>query len=135
MKSKNRDSKSTGKSGIPVRIYCDGAGARPDGKGSGYAWFQEGDERRHVRRVDGLTNNEAEYRALQAALEALPAGSQAEVFMDSLLICSQFAGRYRVLDPKLAALLSGIRELVVTKRLAIKLTWIPRQQNLAHNLL
>lgn len=118
-----------------MRIYCDGAGARPDGKGSGYAWLEDGTERRHVHRQDGLTNNEAEYLASHAALEALPTGSHADVFMDSLLICPQFEGRCRVFDPKLARLLADIRKLIAKKQLTIKLKWIPRQQNVAHRLL
>src|SRR5262249_23866240 len=123
MRNSRRKNERNDGSQIPVRIYCDGAGARPDGKGSGYAWLREGSESRHVHHQDGLTNNEAEYLALHAALEALPAGSHAHVLMDSLLICSQFEGRYRVLDPKLARLLAGVRELIAKKQLTVKLTW------------
>jgi ribonuclease HI len=135
MKNSKRKDQGNDRSQIPVRIYCDGAGSRPDGKGSGYAWLQEDSESRYVHRQDGLTNNEAEYLALHAALDALPAHSCAEVMTDSLLICTQFEGRCRVFDPKLARRLAEVQELIAKKQLTIKLTWIPRQQNLAHNLL
>ena len=44
-----------------VRIYTDGAGKRPDGNGSGFAWVREDTRERHVERIPGLSNNEAEY--------------------------------------------------------------------------
>lgn len=136
MKTTKRTERGAAAPVVPsVRVYCDGAGARPDGKGSGYAWLQEGSERRAVHREDGLSNNEAEYRALQSALDALPAGAEVEVLMDSFLICSQFAGRFRVFNPRLAALLAAVRGLIERKNLKVKLTWIPRQENLADKLL
>jgi hypothetical protein len=55
--------------------------------------------------------------------------------MDSMLICSQFTGRFRVLNPKLAGLLAAIRDLIERKNLSVKLTWIPRRENLADKLL
>ena len=46
----------------------------------------------------GLTNNQAEYRAFLAALQNVPDSSAVEMYSDSQLICSQFAGNYRVKD-------------------------------------
>lgn len=60
MKTKKNNDDSI-KVAAPIRIHVDGAGARPDGKGSGFAWIEEGTGKRHVCRQDGLTNNEAEY--------------------------------------------------------------------------
>jgi ribonuclease HI len=119
----------------PIVIFFDGAGCRPDGKGSGYAWLRPDTGQQHVERMDGLTNNQAEYRALVSALEQLSDGSKADMFCDSLLLESQFNGRFRIKDPDLAALLGTARELIQYKKLTINLQWIPRAKNLAGRLL
>ena len=85
-----------------IRIFTDGAGCRPDGKGSGFAWLREDTGERKIVREDGLTNNQAEYRAVLAAVQFLEPGSDAELLMDSGNICYQLRGEYRVRDPRLA---------------------------------
>lgn len=62
----------------PIVIYVDGAGCRPDGRGSGFAWIQPSSGEQHIEQIDGLTNNQAEYRALISALVALRAGKHGE---------------------------------------------------------
>ena len=118
-----------------MRIFCDGAGHRPDGKGSGFAWLREDTGERHVEPVDGLTNNTAEYRAVISALKRVRPGSDVEVLTDSLLVVSQIRGEYRILDPKLAKLAAEVKTLAEQKRLTLKLTWIRRAENLAGKLL
>jgi ribonuclease HI len=119
----------------PIVVHCDGAGCRPDGKGSGFAWIQPTPRQQHVERVDGLTNNQAEYRALISALTAIPDGSTAHVFTDSQVMCSQFIGHYRVRHPELAQLLSHVHTLIKEKNLTVDLQWVPRHKNLAGKLL
>src|ERR1039458_6284472 len=87
-------------------FHIDGAGARPDGTGSGFAWARIGTEKQSIKRVEGLTNNEAEYRALLAVLKYLAEGSRARIFTDSQLVCQQFNGNWAVNDDKLATLLA-----------------------------
>ena len=118
-----------------VVIHCDGAGARPDGKGSGFAWLQPRTGERHIEHVDGLTNNQAEYRALISALMAIPEGSIATVLTDSQVMWSQVIGNYRVHHPELAELLSQVNRLIKEKNLTINLEWVPRQKNLVGKLL
>jgi ribonuclease HI len=119
----------------PIVVFFDGAGCRPDGKGSGLAWLRQDTGEKHVQRIDGLTNNEAEYRAFVAVLESLPEGSKAELFSDSLLLDSQFHGKYRVKDSDLAGLLGTAHELIRHKKLTVNLQWIPAAKNLAGKLL
>ena len=119
----------------PIRIFTDGAGARPDGTGSGFAWIREDMAEKQVHKQDGLTNNEAEYLALRSALQALPGGTSAAVLTDSQLICCQFNGQYKVTNSKLAALLAEIRELIINQDLTVEVSWVPRQQNLAGKLI
>jgi len=117
------------------RFHIDGAGARPNGGGSGYAWIRLGTENQRVKRIDGLTNNQAEYRALLAVLEYVTGGSHLSISTDSQLVCEQFCGRYAVRDPKLKELLSQARKIIAEKDLTVEVRWIPREQNFAGRLL
>ena len=38
------------------RFYIDGSGARPDGKGSGWAWVYLDKDKEQIELVDGLTS-------------------------------------------------------------------------------
>lgn len=132
----NRDNQTLHERGDNlVVIHCDGAGARPDGKGSGFAWLQPRTGERHIEHVDGLTNNQAEYRSLISALNALANGTAALVYTDSQLMWSHFVGKYRVYNPELLDLLSQVHTLIKEKHLSIDLQWVPRNKNLAGKLL
>lgn len=52
-----------------IKMFFDGAGCRPNGEGSGFAWTCPDSNEKLVRRVSGLTNNQAEYRGFLALLE------------------------------------------------------------------
>jgi ribonuclease HI len=135
MKTKTTNAPEVGNTNAPVRIYIDGAGSRPDGKGSGFAWVREATGEKKVHHEDGLTNNEAEYRGLIAALNELPEGSTAQIFTDSMLVFGQFDGRFKVLSRSLAALLAEVRAVIERKKLNVTVSWIPRQENLAGKLI
>lgn len=96
------------------RTYTDG-GARgnpgPAGIGAVVQAFDETiQEYRTVRAVKRYlgetTNNQAEYRALVAALEAATelGATEVECFLDSELVVRQLTGEYRVRDKDLAPL-------------------------------
>jgi len=119
----------------PIRIFTDGAGQRPDGKASGFAWLREDTRDKHVERVDGLSNNVAEYRAVISALKQVLPKSTVEVLTDSLLVVSQLRGEYQINDPKLVKLAGEVKTIAAQKRLNLTLTWVPRVQNLAGKLL
>ena len=118
-----------------IRIFTDGSGQHPDGTSSGFAWVREDTKEQHIERVDGLTNNAAEYRAVISALQKLWPNSGAEILTDSLLVVSQLRGEYRILDPKLGKLASEVKTIAERKHLKLKLTWVPRKDNLAGKLL
>jgi len=118
-----------------LRIFADGSGQRPDGKASAFAWIREDTHEKYIERIDGLTNNEAEYRAVISALKPLRSGCNVELLTDSLLVVSQLRGEYRILDPKLAKLASEVRTIADRKRLKLKVTWVRRQENPAGKLL
>ena len=129
----NQHSQKHGENSIV--IFCDGAGYRPDGKGSGFAWVQPHTGERHVEHVDGLTNNQAEYRALISALSFIADRSAAQVFTDSQVMWSQVVGNYKVNHPELAELLFQVRDIIKRKELKVELNWIPRRENIAGKLL
>jgi ribonuclease HI len=118
-----------------IRIYADGAGERPDGKGSGIAWLNEDSGEKHVEQIPGLTNNMAEYRAVISALKSVRKGCLVELLTDSLLVVSQLRGEYRILDPKLEKLATEVKTIAEQKQLTLTLGWVPRRENRAGNLL
>jgi ribonuclease HI len=121
--------------GKSIVVFCDGSGCRPDGKGSGFAWIQPQTGQRHIEHIDGLTNNQAEYRALISAISSLADESAVQVFTDSQLMWSQIIGNYKVNDPELAQLLFQVRDVIKKKQLKFEVQWIPRRENLAGKLL
>jgi ribonuclease HI len=126
---------SAGKRTALKSFHIDGAGQRPDGSGSGFAWVRLGTDKQRVKRIDGLSNNQSEYRALLAVLRYVAEGSNVRICTDSMLVAEQFAGRWAVNNPELAKLLSTARELIEDKSLRVEVQWIPRQQNEAGRLL
>lgn len=118
-----------------IRIFTDGAGKRPDGKGSAFAWIREDTGEQHIERVDGLTNNVAEYLAVISPLKKIRPRSNVEILTDSLLVVSQLRGEYRILDSKLAKLAGEVKTIAENKQLNLKLTWVPRKENRAGKLL
>jgi ribonuclease HI len=121
---------------VPLhRVYIDGAGARPEGMGSGYAYLNETTGRQRVKRIDGLTNNQAEYRGLKYALMNVPKGSRVTIFTDSQIVCFQFNGTYRVRDAALQQLLARVKEIIRERRLLVTIEWVPRERNQAGPLL
>jgi ribonuclease HI len=136
MKS-NRQEQSNSSSPIskPIRMFFDGAGCRVNGEGSGFAWFCPDTGQKHVERVKGLTNNQAEYKGFIEALKHVPEDSVVDFFSDSQLICAQYSGDFRVKDYALQQLLSEVLALILSKRLKMTLHWVPRNQNLAGKFL
>jgi ribonuclease HI len=118
-----------------IRIFTDGSGCRPDGKGSCFAWLREDTGERKVTRIEGLTNNQAEYRAILSALESLSSGVSAEILTDSENTCFQLKGDRRVRDPHLVTLHDQIHVLIKKNRLNVTFTWIPRRDNKAGKLI
>jgi ribonuclease HI len=118
-----------------IRIYTDGSGARPDGKGSCFGWLREDTGEKHIRREDGLTNNQAEYRAVLFAIESMPEGSCVEILTDSQLLACQATGLYKMRDTSLKELLLRMHDLVNEKKMTLRVNWIPRERNLAGKLI
>lgn len=129
------DNNSDVKKQDAIEIHIDGRGARPGGHGSGFAWTSPKTGKFGVDWKDGLTNNQAEYHALLAAVTWLSRRSTAVILSDSQVLCEQFNRRYQVRDATLGDLLNQVRNLIREKSLYIEVRWIPRSSNLADKLL
>lgn len=93
------------------------------------------------QRIGRATNNQAEYRAIIAALEeAVRLGvKQVDIKMDSELVVKQISGEYRVKKATLKPLYQQVKQLLGLLE-GCTITHIPRQQNteadkLAHKAL
>jgi len=115
--------------------YSDGASRGNPGPASigGLVLDQAGNQLATIsRRIGRGTNNEAEYRAAIAAVEAALAlgASEVELRMDSELVVLQFNGRYRVRNPRLVP--HHQRLLSLKSRLRrLDLVHVPRASNAA----
>jgi ribonuclease HI len=114
-------------------IYTDGASSGNPGPAAIGAVIQDGQGRvisRVSRRIGRATNNQAEYRAIIAALEEavrLGAG-KVDIKSDSELVVKQLKGRYRVKKATLRPLYQEVVKLVGALE-AFTITHIPREQN------
>lgn len=85
--------------------------------------------------VGKVTNNQAEYLAVIAALEWLtknnPSGQkpEAKFYLDSLLVSSQISGRFKVKETTLRELLVKVRNLEGKLLGSFTYGYIPREKN------
>jgi len=114
-------------------VYADGASrGNPGAASSGAVVYDEkGREAATIsRRLGRATNNEAEYQAAIAGLEAALGlgGGGVELRMDSQLIVRQLEFRYRVRNERLRPFFERILEL--RRRFdSFSLRHVPREQN------
>jgi ribonuclease HI len=114
-------------------IYSDG-GARGNPGPAGIGAVLYGAERRVVAEVSDYlgvaTNNQAEYKALIAALKKAASlnATEADCYLDSELVVKQLNREYRVKDKDLAPLFLEIHNLSLNFR-KITYTHIPRERN------
>ena len=126
-----RDSKAPASS--PIVTYADGASrGNPGPAALGVVLYDEAGEELHraSRTLGRVTNNQAEYQAAIAALEAaLGLGArQVELRMDSELVVRQLSGRYRVRNPKLIPLHKRMLDLR-SRFQRVTLQHVPREEN------
>ncbi len=116
-----------------VIIFTDGAARNNPGPASIGAIIRdtEGNSINSISQPIGhTTNNQAEYRAVIAALEyALRSGiSQVSMYSDSELIVNQINGQYRVKEATLKPLYQRVKHLQLQLE-SFKITHVPREQN------
>ncbi len=114
-------------------VYVDGAArGNPGPAAAGISMYApDGRPARRIgRRLGNLPNNQAEYRALLIALEALAArqARHALVRMDSELVVRQMTGQYRVKHPVLQTLHGQVR-LAAAKLGDVRFEHVQRMRN------
>lgn len=120
-------------------VYCDG-GARgnPGPAGIGVVIFSEKNKplKRISKYIGETTNNQAEYRAVIAALNEIPrldrnplVKPEIQVFLDSQLIVEQMNGRYKIKNENLKPLYWQIRDLIMQLGGGVVFEYIPREKN------
>jgi len=114
-------------------LYTDGASRGNPGPAAIGAVIKDGQGRvlaRISERIGRATNNQAEYRAVIAALEeAVRLGAAGvEIKSDSELVVRQINGRYRVKNPGLKPLYRQVKELQSAFQ-SCTVVSIPRRQN------
>ena len=108
----------------PIRIVFDGGSRGNPGKGYGsfaLDWPGYPQEVIQLEFGDQVTNNEAEYDTLIAALEAVrdrlvelqiePGSATLSIWGDSLLVCSQVRGEWACKEPRLQVRLKKVKDL------------------------
>ncbi len=116
-----------------VIIHVDGAARGNPGPAAIGAIIKDGEGKliaRISRRIGATTNNQAEYRAIIAALEkALELGArQVELNSDSELVVKQLNGSYRVKNAALRPLYQQVKQLQA-KLDGFSITHVPRERN------
>jgi ribonuclease HI len=116
-----------------VIIYADGAARGNPGPAAIGVTIKDEPGRliaRISRRIGITTNNQAEYRAIIAALEkAISLGTrQVEVKSDSELVVKQINGQYKVKKITLRPLYQKVIQLIGSLE-GFTISYIPRQQN------
>lgn len=122
-----------------VIIHADGASLGNPGPAAIGATIK--DERGRIlasisQGIGRATNNQAEYRAVIAALERATklGASRADIYLDSELIVKQLNGQYRVKNQSLKPLYHKLKQLQ-SRLEGFTITHIPRNENSeAHNL-
>ena len=115
-----------------VVIHADGASQGNPGPAAIGATIKDEQGRLTTisQRIGRTTNNQAEYRAIIAALEkAVELGAkQVDIKLDSQLVVRQINGRYRVKNAALKPLYQQVKHLQSLLE-GFTITHIPRQQN------
>lgn len=116
---------------MPISIYVDGSG----GEDSGYGFYVKETGESFYEKKSNITNNQAEYLAIIAALKKfVQSNKEIVIYSDSKNTIAQLNHENAINNDQLRSLAREAWELIA-KFSNIKLTWIPRKENLAGKML
>ena len=114
-----------------LSVYVDGSG----GPNGGYGFFVKETGQSFYEKEPDITNNQAEYKAIIAALKKFSSfEDEITIFSDSKNTVSQLNHEFAINNEKLRELARESWELI-GKFSNLTLTWIPRKENLAGKML
>lgn len=123
---------SFGSAESTAEIYIDGASRGNPGK-SGLGVLikdKQGNIHKIKKFLGTLTNNQSEYKALIAALEAAKElkKNRLKIYTDSLLLTNQINGNWRVSNPQITALHREAKGLITGFK-HVEVNHVPRELN------
>jgi len=114
-----------------ISVYVDGSG----GENSGYGYFVKETGESFYEKKPNITNNQAEYMAIIAALKQfLNSNEEITIFSDSKNTVSQLNHEFAINNEQLR-LLAREAWNIIGKFSNLTLTWVPRKENLAGKML
>ena len=116
---------------MTIEVFVDGSG----GANSGYGYFVKQTGESFYEKKPDITNNQAEYLAIISALRKfLDNHEEITIFSDSKNTVSQLNHEFAINNEQLRNL---AREawLLIAKFSKIKISWVPRNENLAGKML
>ena len=116
---------------MTISVYVDGGG----GDDSGFGYFVKETGESFYEKKPGITNNQAEYMAIISALKKfVDAEDEVIIYSDSKNTVSQLNHDFAINNEQLKELARDAWPLIA-KFSNLKITWIPRNQNLAGKML
>ncbi len=116
---------------MTISVYVDGSG----GSDSGYGFFVKETGESFYEKKPNITNNQAEYMAIIAALKKfISTDDEVTIYSDSKNTVSQLNHVFAINNEKLKEL---AREAwpIIAKYSKLKIIWVPRNENLAGKML
>ncbi|HZS73297.1 MAG TPA: reverse transcriptase-like protein [Candidatus Nitrosotalea sp.] len=114
-----------------LSVFVDGSG----GTNSGFGYFVKETGESFYEKKSDITNNQAEYMAIISVLKKFSGiADEIVIYSDSKNTVSQLNHEYAINNDQLRNLAREAWELM-TKLPNLKITWIPRNQNLAGKML
>ena len=114
-----------------ISVYVDGSG----GENSGYGFFVKETGESFYEKKSNLTNNQAEYMAMIAALKKfVNSNDEIIIFSDSKNTVSQLNHEFAINNEHLRVLAQEAWN-IIGKFSNLTLTWVPRKENLAGKML
>jgi ribonuclease HI len=114
-----------------ISVYVDGSG----GENSGYGYFVKETGESFYEKKSNLTNNQAEYLAMIAALKKfVNSNDEIIIFSDSKNTVSQLNHEFAINNEQLRVLAQEAWN-IIGKFSNLTLTWVPRKENLAGKML
>ena len=114
-----------------LSVFVDGSG----GTNSGFGYFVKETGESFYEKKSDITNNQAEYMAIISVLKKFSGiADEIVIYSDSKNTVSQLNHEYAINNEQLRILAREAWELMA-KLPNLKITWIPRNQNLAGKML